>query len=63
MTLVVTPVLSITDQVGLVDLAPLAGSVAPLGLLLKDRAWVLRRIDAPGGATMVEGSVHRPGSP
>jgi H+/Cl- antiporter ClcA len=24
--------------------------------------WYLRRTDAPGGATMVEGIVHRPGS-
>jgi hypothetical protein len=39
-------VLSITDQVGWVDLAALAISVTPLVLLLKDRAWFLRR-DAP----------------
>jgi len=52
-------VLSITDQVGLVDLATLAVSAAPLVLLLKDRAWYLRRSDAPGGATIDDRAGHR----
>src|SRR3990172_9211113 len=56
-------VLSITDQVGLVDLAALAVSAAPLVLLLKDRAWYLRRADAPGGATMDDRADHRQDPP
>jgi hypothetical protein len=44
--LAVIAVLSITDQIGWVDLASLAISVAPLVLLLKDRAWYLRPTDA-----------------
>ena len=45
--LTIIAVLSITDQVGWVDLAALAVSVIPLVLLVKDRAWYLRR-EAPG---------------
>jgi hypothetical protein len=41
-------VLSITDQIGILDLVSLAVSVIPLVLLLKDRGWYLRRTD-PGG--------------
>jgi hypothetical protein len=48
--LAIIAVLSITDQVGLLDLASLAVSVIPLVLLLKDRAWYLRRRDAGGAA-------------
>jgi hypothetical protein len=44
--LAIIVVLSLTDQVGLVDLGALAVSVIPLVLLLKDRAWYLRRNDA-----------------
>ena len=61
--LAIITVLSVTDQIGLADLVALAVSVVPLGLLLKDRAWYLRRTDAPGGATMVEGTGHRPDTP
>ncbi len=45
--LAIIAVLSITDQIGWVDLASLAVSVIPLALLLKDRAWYLRQ-QAPG---------------
>ncbi len=45
--LAIIAVLSITDQVGWIDLAALAVSVIPLLLLLKDRAWYLRQ-EAPG---------------
>jgi len=45
--LTIIAVLSVTDQVGWIDLAALAVSVIPLLLLLKDRAWYLRR-EAPG---------------
>jgi len=41
-------VLSIADQVGLLDLLALALSAVPLVLLLKDRTWYLRR-EAPSG--------------
>jgi hypothetical protein len=41
-------VLSVTDQIGVLDLVALAISVIPLVLLLKDRAWYLRRRDAGG---------------
>jgi hypothetical protein len=58
--LAIIAILSITDQIGLVDLVSLAVSVVPLALLLKDRAWYLRRTDAPGGATMVEQTGRRP---
>jgi hypothetical protein len=46
--LILIAVLSITDQIGWLDLASLAISVAPLVLLLKDRVWYLRRTDASG---------------
>jgi hypothetical protein len=46
--LILIAALSVTDQVGWLDLAALAISVAPLVLLLKDRAWYLRRTDARG---------------
>ena len=45
--LAIIAVLSITDQIGWLDLAALAVSVIPLVLLLKDRAWYLRQ-EAPG---------------
>jgi hypothetical protein len=61
--LTIIVVLSITDQVGLVDLAALAVSAAPLVLLLKDRAWYLRRADAPGGATMDNRADYRQDPP
>ena len=41
--LAVIAVLSITDQVGLLDLAALLINLVPFGLLLKDRAWYLGR--------------------
>jgi lysylphosphatidylglycerol synthetase-like protein (DUF2156 family) len=41
--LAIIGVLSITDQIGWVDVASLAVSVIPLVLLLKDRAWYLRQ--------------------
>lgn len=41
--LLLIAVLSLTDQVGFLDLASLAVSVIPLVLLLKDRAWYLRQ--------------------
>jgi hypothetical protein len=40
--LAVITVLSVTDQVGLLDLAALALSAIPLALLIKDRSWYLR---------------------
>jgi hypothetical protein len=43
-------VLSLTDQVGLLDLASLLVSLVPLVLLLKDRAWYLRRASLTGPA-------------
>jgi len=46
--LAIIAVLSITDQIGILDLVSLAVSVIPLVLLLKDRGWYLRRTD-PGG--------------
>jgi len=61
--LTIIVVLSITDQVGLVDLVALAVSAVPLGLLLKDRAWYLRPTNAAGGATMDDRAVHRQDSP
>lgn len=57
--LFVIAVLSIADQVGIVDLAALAVSAAPLVLLLKDRAWYLRRADSPSGATIGAQASHR----
>jgi len=45
--LTIIAVLSITDQIGWLDLAALAVSVIPLVLLLKDRAWYLRQ-EPPG---------------
>jgi hypothetical protein len=41
-------VLSIADQIGILDLVSLAVSVIPLVLLLKDRGWYLRRTDTGG---------------
>ena len=45
--LAIIAVLSITDQVGWIDLAALAVSMIPLVLLVKDRTWYLRQA-APG---------------
>jgi hypothetical protein len=61
--LAIIVVLSITDQVGLVDLVALAVSAVPLGLLLKDRAWYLRSTNAAGGATMDDRADHRQDPP
>ena len=61
--LTIIAVLSITDQVGLVDLVALAVSAVPLGLLLKDRAWYLHPTNAAGGATMGDRADHRQGPP
>jgi hypothetical protein len=53
--LAVTAALAFADQVGLLDLAALLACLAPLVLLLKDRAWYLRRdlgqpqASTPGG--------------
>jgi hypothetical protein len=58
--LAIIAVLSITDQVGLVDLVSLAVSIVPLALLLKDRGWYLRRADGSGSATIVQRTGHRP---
>jgi hypothetical protein len=46
--LAIIAVLSITDQIGWVDVASLGVSVIPLALLLKDRAWYLRQKAPPG---------------
>jgi len=46
--LAIIAVLSIADQIGILDLVSLAVSVIPLVLLLKDRGWYLRRTDADG---------------
>ncbi len=43
MLLGIIAALSLTDQIGLLDLAALALTVIPLLLLLKDRAWYLGR--------------------
>ena len=40
-------VLSITDQVGLLDLLTLVISLVALGLMLKDRGWYLQGSGAP----------------
>jgi hypothetical protein len=61
--LAIIVVLSITDQVGLVDLVALAVSAVPLGLLLKDRAWYLRPTNAAGSATMDDRADHRQDPP
>jgi hypothetical protein len=47
--LAVIAVLSITDQIGLLDLASLLINLIPLGLLLKDRRWYLERIQGTEG--------------
>ncbi len=57
--LAVIAALSIADQVGLVDLVALAVSAIPLALLLKDRAWYLRRTDTAGGTTTDRRAGHR----
>jgi hypothetical protein len=41
-------VLSITDQVGLLDLVSLSISVIPLVLLVRDRRWYLRQPETGG---------------
>ena len=56
--LTIIVVLSVADQVGLLDLVALAVSAVPLGLLLKDRAWYLRPTNAAGGATMDDRADH-----
>jgi len=61
--LTIIAVLSITDQIGIADLVALAVSAAPLGLLLKDRAWYLRPNNAAGGATMDNRADHRQDPP
>lgn len=42
--MVLVTFLSITDQVGLVDVFTLLTSLATLGLMLKDRAWYLHKV-------------------
>jgi len=61
--LTIIAVLSIADQIGLADLVGLAVSAVPLILLLRDRAWYLRRADAPGGATINDRADHRQDPP
>jgi hypothetical protein len=61
--LAIIVVLSITDQIGLADLVALAVSAVPLGLLLKDRAWYLRKTNAAGGATMDDRADHHQDPP
>jgi len=51
------------EQVDKPDLVALAVSAAPLGLLLKDRAWYLRPNNAAGGATMDNRADHRQDPP